>query len=65
MAVTPVLIRRWTPALQIGQEIVEGLTARERLERTFPNPISKLMFYLYCVDMILDLSSIPDINEFM
>jgi len=65
MAVSPVLIRRVATCAQIGQEILEELTARERLERTFPNPISKLMFYLHCVDMILDLSSISDINELM
>jgi len=52
---------------QLAQEflVLEGMTARDILERILPNPISKLMFYLQCVDMILDLNSISDINELM
>jgi len=41
------------------------LTTRNMQKRTYPNPISRLMHYLHCVDLILDLSSIPFIKEYM
>jgi len=50
---------------QLLRGIEPGFEPPPLLTIIFPTPISKLMYYLHCVGMILDLSSIPSIEEYM